>query len=331
METLKTSRHGAPAFHTARSLPELYEMLDQVQMKNGWNKPTPSLYPEPKQRFVPACWSFKDARAALHKAGDLVDSKWAERRNLIMANPIPGNDYPTVATLVGAYQMVKAGETARSHRHTPNAMRIVLESRPGMYTIVDGVKVPMEPGDVLLTPNGSWHGHSNESNVESYWIDFLDAPLVQMLGPMFFEHHPDSLESADRVDPVSPMRFAFSDYHPRLLEAAEVSPGVRALKLGPPELRTFDRTVLHLRSAASWTRPKSTVNRIYSVIRGQGRSEFAGSNFHWSAGDMVAVPSWHEHTVVCDEEAVLLEVSDEPLLRMLDWVREQPLSAKELP
>ncbi len=331
MKALMTPRHKAPAFQTAASLPELYEMLEQVQMKNGWNKPTPSLYPEPRQRFIPAHWRFKDARAALHKAGDLVDSKWAERRNLIMANPVPDNDYPTVATLVGAYQMVKGGETARSHRHTPNAMRVVLESAPGVYTIVDGVKVPMEPGDVLLTPNGSWHGHSNESTVESYWIDFLDAPLVQLLGPMFFEHHPDALERADRVDAASPMRFAFSEYHPRLLAAAEVSSGVRALKLGPPELQTFDRTALSLRAGASWARPRSTVNRIYSVIQGHGRSDFAGSQFQWSRGDMVAVPSWHEHKLISDSEAVLLEVSDEPLLRMLDWVREQPLHAKESP
>jgi gentisate 1,2-dioxygenase len=330
METLMTSRHETPAFHTAASLPELYGMLDQVQMKNGWNKPTPSLYPEPKERFIPARWRYADARAALHKAGDLVDPKWAERRNLIMANPVEGNDYPTVATLVGAYQMVKGHETARSHRHTPNAMRVVLEAAPATYTIVDGVKVPMEPGDVLLTPNGSWHGHSNESGQEAYWIDFLDAPLVQLLGPMFFEQHPETLERTDRVDAASPMRFAFSDYYPRLLEAAQVSAGVRALKLGPAQLRTFDRTALHLAPGTRWARPKSTVNRIYAVIRGQGHSEFAGKQLDWSRGDMVAVPTWHEHTLVCDHESVLLEVSDEPLLQMLDWVREQAPSAKEI-
>lgn len=318
-----------PPFDSASSLPELYDMLGTVQMKNGWNKPTPSLYPEPKQRFVPARWRYAHARAALHKAGDLVDPKWAERRNLIMANPVPGNDYPTVTTLVGAYQMVKGGETARSHRHSPNAMRVVIEAAPATYTIVDGVKVPMEPGDVLLTPMGSWHGHSNESAAESYWIDFLDAPLVQLLGPMFFEQHPDTLEHATRIDAASPMRFAYSDYHPRLLAAAEINDGVRALKLGPPELRTFDRNALHMRPATRWTRPKSTINRIYSVIQGRGRSEFADAQFEWNRGDMIAVPSWHEHTLVCDQDAVLLEVSDEPLLRMLDWVREQAPATKE--
>lgn len=313
----------APAFSSAETLPDLYGMLDRVQMKNGWNKPTPSLYPEPKQVFVPARWKYEHARAALHRAGDLVDPKWAERRNLIMANPIPGNDYPTVTTLVGAYQMVKPGETARSHRHTPNAMRIVLEAAPKTYTIVEGVKVPMEAGDVLLTPMGCWHGHSNESDEEAYWIDFLDAPLVQMLGPMFFEHHADELERAERIDAASPMRFAFSDYYPRLRAASEVAPGVRTLKLGPPTLTTFDRTAVHLDKGVQWARPRSTVSRVYSVIRGTGRSTFENTDLDWGPGDMVAVPNWREHTLVATEDATLLEVSDEPLLTLLDWVREE--------
>lgn len=316
-----------PAFSTAESLPELYGMLDRVQMKNGWNKPVPSLYPEPKRIYVPARWKYEHARAALHKAGDLVDPQWAERRNLIMANPIPGNDYPTVTTLVGAYQMVKPGETARSHRHTPNAMRIVIEAAAQTYTIVDGVKVPMEPGDVLLTPMGFWHGHSNESSEEAYWIDFLDAPLVHLLGPMFFEHHPDLLESADRIDASSPMRFAFSDYYPRLLEAQELVPGVRTLKLGPPTLITFDRTAIHLAEGTKWKRPRSTVSRIYSVIKGSGHSKFENTEFDWAPGDMVAVPNWQQHELVAESDATLLEVSDAPLLEMLGWMREQRADA----
>jgi gentisate 1,2-dioxygenase len=312
-----------PRFAAAASLPDLYAMLDQVQMKNGWSKPTPSLYPEPKQIYVPARWKYEHARAALHRAGDLVDPNWAERRNLIMANPIPGNNYATVTTLVGAYQMVKAGETARSHRHTPNAMRLVLEAAPRTYTIVDGLKVPMQAGDVLLTPNGCWHGHSNESAEEAYWIDFLDAPLVQLLGPMFFEAHPGHLEHADRVDAASPMRFAFSEYFPRLLGSPEVVEGVRSLKLGPPALRTFDRTVLHIDKGAQWQRPRSTVSRIYSVIKGRGFSTFEATELDFGPGDMIAVPNWHRHRLQATEDATLLEVSDEPLLTLLDWVREE--------
>ncbi len=89
--------------------------------------------------------------------------------------------------MVTAYQMIMPGEWARSHRHTPNALRLILDSEPGTYTEVDGVKIAMEPGDVLLTPNWSSHGHGNNSRACAYWLDFLDVPLVQLLEPMFFE------------------------------------------------------------------------------------------------------------------------------------------------
>lgn len=231
---------SAVDFNAAPDLDALYGLLDAVRMKNGWAKPKPSMYPEPGQVFVPAHWKYADAHAALRAAGRLVGTEWAERRNLIMANPIHGNDYATLPALVGAYQMVKGGETARSHRHTPNAMRIVLEAAPETYTIVDGVRIPMLPGDVLLTPNWGYHGHANDSVEEAYWIDILDAPLVHFLGPMFFQVHPDRVESAATVDANSPMRFAYTEYKPRLLAAAECAPGVKTLELGPPRLATFD-------------------------------------------------------------------------------------------
>lgn len=318
----------APDFEAARDLPALYGLLDGVRMKNGWAKPTPSLYPQPKQPFVPMRWRFSEARPALHAAGRLISTEWAERRNLIMANPIPGNDYATVRTLVGAYQMVKGGERARSHRHTPNAMRVVLEAGENTFTIVDGVKVPMCRGDVLLTPNGSWHGHSNESTCEAYWIDFLDAPLVQLLGPMFFEFHSDTVERAERTDAHSPMRFAFKDYLPRLLAAPLVADGVRTLLLGPPELRTFDRIAIHLGAGANWSRPRDTVSRIFAVIEGRGHCTANGSTFDWAAGDMLCVPSWYEHALAAAEDAVLLQVSDGPLMAMLDWDREGSMARK---
>lgn len=324
---MANSKVGEIDFESAQDLPALYGMLDQVKMKNGWAKPTPSLYPEPKKHFVPAHWRYQDAHDALHAAGRLVGTEWAERRNLIMANPIPGNDYPTVRTLVGAYQMVKGGETARSHRHTPNAMRVVLEAEENTFTIVDGLKVPMLPGDVLLTPNWCYHGHSNESDQDAYWVDFLDAPLVQHLGPMFFEVHPDTLEKGQHVDAQSPMRFAYADYKPRLLTQKETSAGVRTLVLGPSTLVTFDRVAVNLQPGATWSLAKSTVNMIYTVIEGEGASYVENEKFEWKRGDMIAVPSWMNQRHTASSDATLLRVSDEPLMTMLGWLRVESTSS----
>jgi gentisate 1,2-dioxygenase len=315
-------------FDSAQDLPALYRLLDEVQVKNGWAKAKPAIVPEPRHPFVPHRWRYEDMRAALEVAGRLVDTQWAERRNLIMANPFPGNDYATVPTLVGAYQLVKTGERARSHRHTPNAMRVVLEAGADTFTTVDGVKIPMAPGDVLLTPNGCWHGHSNESDVDAYWIDVLDAPLTIAMGPVFFQHHPELVESATRVDSGSPMRFAFEDYASRLADAPEIAEGVCQYVLGPATLVTFDRVAMSLAAGAQWEHGRCSASQIYTVVQGSGRSRIGDRDFDWRRGDMIAAPSWQEQRHQADEDAILLRVSDEPLMRMLSWyVTGEPFGA----
>src|SRR5437588_3435821 len=107
-----------------------------------------------------------------------------------MVNPIEGNTYATTRHLVAAYQCVMAGESARTHRHSAAALRLVLSGKAGSYTVVDGARIEMAPGDVVLTPSWSWHGHANESDQTSYWIDFLDIPFIQLTEAMFFEQYP---------------------------------------------------------------------------------------------------------------------------------------------
>ena len=107
--------------------------------------------------------------------------------------------------------MIMPGEKARSHRHTPNALRLIIDAEPGAYTIVNGERLSMMPGDVVLTPNWCWHGHGNDSRACAYWLDVLDVPLVQLLEPMFFEPHPDEFEKESVVPNASPMHFSWAD------------------------------------------------------------------------------------------------------------------------
>jgi gentisate 1,2-dioxygenase len=307
------------------SLDELHELLRRQGMGPGWNKPEPSLYPLPKRAFVPAHWPYRAAREALHAAGGLVSTEFAERRNLILANPVPGNTYGTTRTLVAAYQMVRGHEVARSHRHTPNALRLALDCAPGTYTVVQGRKYPMEPGDVLLTPNWLWHGHSNESDRDAYWIDFLDAPLVQLLDPMFFEHFPDGIERTDEVAASSPMRFAWAETA-RRLDGTLARDGVTEVALegpgGAPALDTIALAVLRLSAGATTPPLRTTANAIVAVIEGHGESEIDGTRFTWERGDVIAVPAWRQHVHRAGQGgAHLLRVSDEPVMRKLNWLR----------
>ncbi len=310
---------NAPKFSSAQTLDELHSMLELVKFKNGWSKPTPSLYPEPKKTFLPAHWSCIHAFSALHAAGKLISTDKAERRNLILANPIPGNDYPTVSTLVGAYQMVMPGEIAKSHRHSPNAMRIIIQGDQNTFTVVDGKSIPMLNGDVLLTPNGSYHGHINKSNIEAYWIDILDVPLVQYLGPMFFQTHPQYFEDNNEIDLNSEMRFSYSVFSQNVLKGTIVKTGVRKLELGPKKLVSFDRFVIHLEPNTVWENEKTTFNQIFVVIKGSGSTQVENFNFNWSIGDFLAIPSWYKFTHRSNEESILIRVTDYPLLKLLNF------------
>jgi len=314
----------AQAFNAAATMQDLYDLLADCGIENGWNKPEPSLWPLPKKDFQPAHWSWSIGRAALDAAGRFVNTELAERRNLILANPVPGNKYPTVRTLVAAYQMVKAGEVARSHRHTANALRLVLDTGAHTYTIVDGKKIPMEAGDVLLTPNWRWHGHANEGPAHAYWMDFLDVPTVHLLGPMFFEHHPDAVERATEIAADSPCRFAWSETVTRLAQAPETAPGVREIELGSPALATIALHVTRLDAGAVMHAEPSTMSAICAIMHGAGDAIIDGRAFAWARGDALAAPSSCAQTWTARDETYILRVSDKPLLERLDWLRTVP-------
>src|ERR1700691_1658909 len=128
----------------SRELAVLHDELRSRQFEPGWNRAgPPPMWSSPRTPFTQAQWRYADARQALMRAEHLVDLEFAEERNL----------YPPSRALVLAYQLVLPGERARTHRHTPHAGRLVLEADEGAYTVVNGVQVPMLPGDVLLTPS----------------------------------------------------------------------------------------------------------------------------------------------------------------------------------
>ena len=97
------------AFAAAGSMERLYELLQAAGMGPGWDKPEPSLYPSPKKVFVPAHWEYSLARPALDAEGLFVDTEHAERRNLILFNPVADNTYATARTMIAAQQMVSSG------------------------------------------------------------------------------------------------------------------------------------------------------------------------------------------------------------------------------
>ncbi|MGE4429706.1 MAG: cupin domain-containing protein [Sphingobium sp.] len=311
------SREDNDRLRTAPTLDALYAQVDPLDLTPGWiSRKSPIMGSTPKSVFEPAHWRYADAQAGLDAAGRLVDVAFAERRNLILRNPKDGNDWATSRTLVCAYQMILPGEFAPSHRHSANALRVIIDGK-GTYSIVDGEKMPMESGDVVLTPGGHFHGHGHDGDHPAYWLDCLDVPLNYLLEPMYFQ--PDTQPTPPVTDWVEQSPFRFSKAMIVAgLDAAEVSSDGRTgqrFVLPTPSMPAVGLEVERLEGGRNYAWSRAGANRIYSVMEGRGELRVENRRYSFVKGDTIVVPSGNWAQIVPAVDSMALELSDAPLMR----------------
>jgi gentisate 1,2-dioxygenase len=310
------------AIRGVATLDGLYGEVDRLNISPGWiQRPKPILWPEPKSDYIPAHWRYSEAKAALDAAGRLIDVTLAERRNLVMRNPNDA-EWKTTRTLVAAYQMILPGEKARSHRHAPHALRVIIDGR-GSYSTVDGEKTPMETGDVVLTPGWCWHEHGHDGDAPAYWLDVLDVPLTQLLEPMFYEDHPDRFEKNVKPVTESPYRFTHAAIQRRLDGARSDNEGFHGprIDLAAPSMPPMGLSVERLPAGTKTRRQRSTANRIFSIMEGEGETIIGDQRFSWARGDTFCIPQWNKFEHIADRDTQLFECSDEPLMRFSNYYR----------
>ena len=161
-------------------LPQAYrDELTQRNLVPLWPNLRNVLPPKVPSRNTQAIhWPYATLRPLLMRSGELTPMEKAERRVLVLANPGHGleNMKASPAIYLGM-QLLLPGEWAPSHRHTPNAVRMIVEGT-GATTTVNGECCPMERGDLILTPTGQWHEHEHRGQDPVVWLDVLDLPLM---------------------------------------------------------------------------------------------------------------------------------------------------------
>ncbi len=160
----------------------------------------------PPEKPVPSTrathWPYKALRPLLLKAGELTPIEKAERRVLVLANPGHGLEkMQASAAMYLDMQLLMPGEWAPAHRHTPNAVRMVVEGE-GAWTTVNGEKCPMQRGDLILTPSGLWHEHGHDGTDPVIWLDVLDLPLVYYMEASYHVDGPSQKVLPGRGDRV---------------------------------------------------------------------------------------------------------------------------------
>ena len=150
--------HDAQAF---------YQELERNHLVALWNVNKSLLPKEPKSRCVPHLWRWETMLPLVRRGAEVAPlSRAAERRVLGFINPGLPDRFGATHTLWAGFQYVLPGEVAPAHRHSPAAIRFVIEGQ-GAFTTVDGDKCVMGRGDLVLTPPWTWHDHGNDSDRRS--------------------------------------------------------------------------------------------------------------------------------------------------------------------
>jgi gentisate 1,2-dioxygenase len=332
----------------------LYQDLGEQQLQPLWELKG-LLTPTPTVRSVPHLWSAKQLRALGERAGHLVPiERGGDRRVLACANPgLDGAPY-AVSTLWAAVQYLGPHEVAPAHRHTPAALRFVLEGS-GVWTLVDGDPLAMSAGDLILTPSWSYHEHHNATDQPMMWMDVLDLPIVAALEAVFFEEGPTE-EVRRLIDPVSRsersygtagllpppgrrtqprhsplLAYRWTDTDRALTRRLDVT-GADAATMtyidptrGSDVMPTMRCEAHRVRAGGRSPRLRQTGSRVASVFRGSGVAVIGDQRFDVAPGDIVAIPSWTTWQLEAHDQLDAFSTSDAPVLDALGLYREEEL------
>jgi len=349
------AKSKAPANDRLNKSEAFYKELDNKHLVALWNITSRLLPEEPQTKVKPFLWKWADLRDLAYRAADLIPlERGGERRVIALVNPGLGGKYAATHTLWGAVQIVKPGEIAPAHRHTASAIRFIIEGDRS-YTNINGDKCVMSRGDLVLTPNWTWHDHGCESDKPIIWMDGLDLPLVGDLDAIFFQPY------QERRYPITLLNDSESKFGgPQLRPTWEKpeadtppllnykwEPTYAALKkigerpaspyddvcfeylnpnTGGPVLPTMGCYIQAIRAGVHTKAHRQVNSAIYHAFEGTGHTIINGQRFDWEQGDFFVVPpwAWHEHANESQQESILFSIQDTPVMKALGLYREEP-------
>ncbi|WP_423454138.1 cupin domain-containing protein [Ottowia sp. VDI28] len=333
---------------TLEELPQSYrDELRKLNLVPLWPSLRSLLPPKvPARQTSPTYWPYQSIKPLLMQAGDLTPIEKAERRVLVLANPGHGLEKMQASSAIYlGMQLLLPGEWAPSHRHTPNAVRMVVEGE-GAWTTVDGERCQMSRGDLILTPTGLWHEHGHDGSDPVIWLDVLDLPLAHYLEVSYHlngDRQNTKQSQGNRAyaragvvpTPVFgrsgrryPMlRYPWTDARAALQSLAEDQPDLEAVQVtyinpetGEDAENILGFHALMLRPGQTLTLPARSPAAVYHAIEGAARVAAGGQGFDLRSADTCCIPGYCATTLanLSGSEPAFLFVADEsPLHRKL--------------
>jgi gentisate 1,2-dioxygenase len=305
-------------------------------------------------RAVPYLWKWKLIEPYLYKVAELCPLEETDRQQLLLTNPGFNGALKIANSIRVAISIYRPGDLAPTHMHTPNASRTILSDKGG-YSEVEGEKCPAARGDLILTPNGTWHGHGNDDDTPVIWMDVLDWPLLEMLDLIWIRQDAASWKMDKRPAPgFSTLAYGKGGLVPRFQPfprgtgknvspqfhylGADVQKTLRDLGGGKGDpyegvhiefanplsgdsvFPTLSYRAQLLKPGESTLPFRHTASNVYTVMEGEGATEVNGMRMEWSRSDVFVVPNnmWRRHiNTSATRDAILYCVTDQPLIEKI--------------
>lgn len=296
------------------SLDHLFADAQVQSAKPLWTVMDGMVPPLPQPKAVPHRWPYALMRPLLERAGNLVGAAEAERRVLMLVNPALEAPF-TTDTLFSGLQLILPGEVARAHRHVAFALRFIVEG-DGAFTAVGGEKVAMERGDVILTPQWTWHDHGHEGSGPMVWLDGLDLPIYQRIPANFAEKYATDRYPSEPASAPSALKYPWDE----MQAALDALPGDFAARPylhrehGGALSRIIGASAERLRAGAAAPARRETASMVYHVHSGRGATRIGDTHVAWQQGDTFCIPAWMPYRHAADAQAYLFRFDDRPLL-----------------
>ena len=300
----------------------------------------------PTRRTQPVCWPYAEIRPLLLQAGELTPIEKAERRVLVLANPGHGLEkMQASASIYLGMQLLLPGEWAPAHRHTPNAVRMIVEGE-GAYTTVDGEKCQMSRGDLILTPTGLWHEHGHEGKDPVVWLDVLDLPLLYYLETSYVTSGQAQMVTSEGNErayqrggvlpapmfarsgkPYPMLRYPWIDVRAALQALARAQPEIDAVQVAYVNPETgadcqhiLGYSALMLRPGERLALPARSPALVMHQIEGSTEVTIENSQFSLAEADTCCAPGYTAVTLqnrATDQPAFLFLADESPLHKKL--------------
>ena len=336
---------------------QFYARLSQYALAPLWERLNILLTKTPQVASQPCLWDYEACKSLLFESAELISAEEAERRVLVLDNPGLNGASAITETLYAGWQLLMPGEVAPAHRHTPSALRFIMDGDGTAYTAVNGETAYMRPGYMLLTPSMQWHDHGHEGEEPIVWLDVLDIPYIRNLGTIFFDLYPEERYAEQRptglsksqfgvgLKPIegeydkinSPMFFyPFSETRKALMEvvsAQDTDPlvGCKLEYINPTNgqgaLSTISTFLQFMPASFSSSAYRSTEGMVFSIIEGAGKVviEHQGKQFKYTfkPKDTFVIPCWGKQQWEIELDTVLFCASDKVLQERLGLWRQE--------